>query len=122
MREGKRGMGDPHLAGSLGCAAVEPETRPSAGFAEDLDFQPVHALTDAGPESLGSGFLGGEAGGQAFGGMASAHAVGLLGRRVYAIKKPGSEAIQRALDAIDLHQIYARADDHIDYESIPVGW
>ena len=122
MRQRKRGVGDPHPAGSLGRAAVEFETRASVGFADDLNLKPVHALTDAGPEGLGAGLLGGEAGGQAFGGIASAHTVGLLAGCVDAIKKPGAEAIQGALDAIDLHQIYARADDHIDYESISAGW
>ena len=121
MGEGKGGMSDAHARGSLGGAAVEPEIRPSPGRADDFDFQPVHALADPCPEGLGSRLLGGEAGGEAFRGIVSAYAISLLGRGVYAIQKPGSEAIQGALDAIDFYQVNARADDHTDYESTSVG-
>jgi predicted lipid-binding transport protein (Tim44 family) len=85
--DGKRGAGYAQAGGNLGGAPVKPEGGPSAGLAHDLDLQPAYAVADARSQGLGSGFLGGKAGGKALGGLALAQAIGLFRGGVDAVEK-----------------------------------
>jgi len=92
---------------NLGCAAVEAEGWPAAGFADDLDLKPVDAVADACSQGFRSSLLGGEAGSKAFGRIALAQAIGLFRGSVDAIEKAAAVAIHGLLDAPDLSQIDA---------------
>jgi hypothetical protein len=96
---------------------VKQEGGPSAGFARDLDLQPVHALADACSQSLGAGLLGGKPGGKALRRLALAMAIGLLSGSEHAVQKPLPVAIHGALNALYLHQVDSGANNHAIYEA-----
>ena len=113
MRQGKGGVLDAKARGKLGSAAVETQAGAAAGLAGDFNFEPGDAVADAGSKSLGGGFLGGEAGGEAFRGVALAQAIGLLQRRLDAVQKAVAKAADRPLNAHDFGDVNSRADEHV---------
>ena len=81
--DGKRGAPGPQPSGHFRCPAMEAKRGPSAGFAHHFDLQPGYTAAYACSQRLGACFLGGKPGRQAFGRLAFAQAIGLLGGRVY---------------------------------------
>jgi len=117
MRDRKRGVSYAQLRGNLGGAAMEAQVGATAGLPHHFDLQPVHASADACSEGLGAGLFGGKPSGQAFGRIAFAQAVGLLGGGEDAIQKSLSVALKRLLDARDFNQVNTAADDHAVYQT-----
>ena len=89
------------------------QTRAATGMANDLNFEPTYASTDACSQSFGTCFLGGEACRQAFGSLLLAQAIGQLGRGVNPIEEATSEPVHGVLDALNFDQIDAGADNHL---------
>ncbi len=106
-------MADAEAGGDLGGAAVEVQGGALAGEAANLKLRPVDAAADARAERLGRGLLGGEARGEALGGgLVAGVAVGDLAGGVDAGEEALAEAGDRALDAGDLDEVSAKAEDH----------
>lgn len=97
-------------------AAVEGERWPAAGMPHHFNLKPCDALADAGAERLGRRFLCCKARRQAFCSVLLAQAVSLLGLGVDTIEEALAEAIHGIPDALDVHQVDARAYDHDEYE------
>src|SRR6185437_3772936 len=118
-RMGQR-QGDPrraHARGDFCGASVELDAGTSTGFADDFDLQPAHAMADTGSQGFRSRFLGGKAGGKTLGGIALAQAVCLLCRGVDTIEEALAKAFHRLLNARNLNQVNAAADDHAEYQA-----
>ncbi len=113
VSERERNMSDTEPRGALSGATVEAKRGVRAGCAPDLNFQPCDAAADAGSESLGAGFFGGEAGGKTFGGFfALAQAVSLLFGGEDATEKTAAEALDGIADATNLCRVNTCADNH----------
>jgi len=117
VRKRKSCMSYAEPGGNLGCAAMKANAGPTAGFADHLDFQPIHAAADSGAESLSTGFFGGKSSREAFRRVALAQGIGLLPGRENTIEKTLSEALDRLLNACYLNQINSAADDHSEYQA-----
>ncbi len=116
MRDRKRGMSDAQLPRNLSGTAFEAQGGATTGFPHHFNLQPVHAAADTRSKGLGGGFFGGKSSGQAFGSIAFAQAVGLLGGGKDAIQKPLSVALKRLLNPRDFNQVNTTADDHAVYQ------
>src|SRR5271166_2854399 len=116
MGEGQCGMSYAKAGSNPGGAPMKLNRGPPARFADDLDLAPRHAVADSRTEGFGSGFLGGESGGKALGGIALPLAIGLFRGRIDTVEKPAAIAIHRLLDAPDFHQIDSGADNHSVYQ------
>ena len=99
--EGEGGARYAKARGDFGGTAMEAEGGPSAELADNFNLKPGDAVADAGAEGLGAGFLGGESGGKALGGIALAQAVGLFGGSVDAVEEAAPVALDGAVDAAD---------------------
>src|SRR5947209_15070201 len=102
----------------LGGAAGQPHRRRAARQIDDAHVAPEHAVAQAGAERLGAGLLGGEALGVGGGALGAAVALGLLDPGEAASDEAGAEPIQRLLDALDVAEVAADADDHARPSSI----
>src|ERR687891_1646398 len=93
-------------------AAAQQQDRLAARPIEHADVAPVYALTEAGAERLGAGFLGRVALG--IGGRAVDPRLGTrpLGRGEHPLEKAFPEAFKRALDPPDVDQVGPDPDDH----------
>src|ERR1700761_1043605 len=105
-------MGYAETGRKLRRPAMKADTRPASGLANHFDFQPVDPAADPRAESLGGGLLGRETGSKAFSCVALAHAIGLLPRGEHTIEETLPEALHRLLNARNLNQINAAADNH----------
>lgn len=117
VSKGKGGAGDAEAGGDLGCAAMESEGGPAGELADNLEFEPGDAEADAGAEGLGAGFFGGKAGGKALGGFALAQAVCLFRGGIDTIEEAGPVTLDGAMDAVNLDQVDAGADDHASFQT-----
>lgn len=111
MGERKGEPPDAHAVGDLGSATGEVEFRALAGSAPDLKLAPVDAAADAGTKCLGSCLLGSEAGGEALGVVLLGQAVCDLAGGVDAMEERLTEALVAVLDACDLDEVCAEAED-----------
>ena len=84
---GKRGAGCAQVRGKLRRATVKEQRGPATRLTRHFNLKPAHAMADACSQRLGSGFLGGKAGGKALCGFALAQAIGLLGGGVARSRK-----------------------------------
>src|SRR5882672_678085 len=96
----------------LGGAAGQHQRRLARGQVDDAEVAPEHAGAEAGAERLRAGLLGSEALGVAGGAVGAAVGFLLLGLREDAIGEAGAEARQRPLDAADIDDVAADAEDH----------
>jgi hypothetical protein len=110
--ERNRGAGYAKVGSDLRGAAVEAEGRPAGEFADHFNLEPGDTEADAGAEGFGASFFGREAGGEAFRRFAFAEAVGLLRGGVDAIEQARPEALNGAMDAVNLDQVDSGSDDH----------
>lgn len=109
--EGEVEVAGAEAGGELGGDAVEVKNGLAAGLVDDLEILPTDAVTPAGANGLHAGFLGGEAGGVAFGLIGLALDVGDLSGGVDAVDEAGTETVEGVLDAVDFAQVRAEADD-----------
>ena len=94
-------------------AAGQRQGRLAAGQVDDADVAPEHAAVEAGAQRLGAGLLGGVAARVGF--RAVAHGARSAARSIggeHARDEALAEAVERALDAPDVDQVAAEADDH----------
>ncbi|CAD5254259.1 hypothetical protein BOS5A_200102 [Bosea sp. EC-HK365B] len=101
-----------HLRETRRSAAGQPHGRPPARQVHHFHVAPEHAGPDAGAERLRAGLLGCEATG--IGGRARGSAIGfrLLARSEDALREALAKAGERVLDAADVAEIGADAEDH----------
>ena len=96
--------------------AAAPPVRCSVGrprrIVDHAHVEPVHALPYAGAERLGAGLLGGETLGVGGGPGRAAIGLGALDFGKTAARKAVAVFFQRFLDAADVAEIDAEADDH----------
>jgi hypothetical protein len=123
MGQGQRNVHDPESPGYVQSATGKVEGGSLTGLAADLDFSPGDAVLDAGTEGFGSGLLGGEAGGEAFGGVAALEAaVGNFGWGEDTVEEAISEALDGSGNSVNLDHVNSGADEHAcnlnDFEGI----
>src|SRR5262245_28227920 len=90
----------------------ELEVRPTRGVVHDADAVPVHGRADSGAHRLGERLLGGEPLGEVGGWLPVAGEAGELTRHEDLVREAIAPAFERLLDAGDLHQIGADAENH----------
>src|SRR5579863_5251346 len=110
--EPRRHAGRRQLLEPLQRPAGEQHPRLSRGQVDDAEVTPVDASPKAGAERLRARFLGGEAARIARRGMDARLALAALVRGEHAIEKAFAEALDHLLEAADVDQIAAEADDH----------
>lgn len=93
-------------------SSVQFDSRLPARRWYNLHVVPADATAFAGTERLERRLFGGEARGEALGRMRGALTVSDLRRREDASEEAVAEPRDRLLDARDLHDVYADADDH----------
>src|SRR4051794_24322200 len=95
-------------------SAGQSEGRRARWRIDHADILHEHAALEAGADRLGKSLLGGEALGERAGlGERPAIALGTLDLREYAVLEPFAEPVERCLDAFDIAEIGAEADDHL---------
>ena len=93
-------------------AAGQPHRRPARGQVDDPEIAPEHAAAKPGAERLGARLLGGEAAGIARRPVGPPVAFAALGLGEDAVEKAVAEPVDGLLDAADVDQVAAEAEDH----------
>src|SRR6185312_1598440 len=93
-------------------AAGQHQRRPPGRQIDDADIAPEHAVAKAGAERLGARLLGGIALGVARRAVGPVIGAPALLRREDALEETLAEALDGALDAADIDEVAAEAEDH----------
>jgi hypothetical protein len=111
--KGQRDMADSQALGNLQGATGEVKSGAVSGLAADFDFGPCDAMLDTSAQGLGSGLLGGEAGGETLGCCALlVLAVGDFFRSEDAAEESRSISVYGDGDTVDFDHVDAGANEH----------